>query len=374
MAIFEITSDRLRRIDPTTFGAAGVRERDDLQRLLREQVEVVAPDVLVIAEEFGEWEDCRRRIDLLGVDRNANIVVVELKRTEDGGHMELQAVRYAAMVSAMTFDRAADVYAAHLLRLGRTADARADLLAFLGWVEPDEDRFGQDVRVVLVSAEFSRELTTTVMWLNERGLDLRCVRMRPYQDGPRLLVDVQQVIPLPEAADYVVRLKEKEVREQAARRERSTSADAFLRFWTAFLPRAKARTDLHARATPKAVNWVGAREPTGVGQLIYVAGPKVTPRVELYIDGGDGEANKRAFDRLAAGRADVEARFGGPLAWERLDHAQVARVKHEVPGFSFREEGGWDALQDAMIDAMVRLERALRPPLGREDGPGDAGQ
>jgi hypothetical protein len=58
----------------------------------------------VIAEEFSEWEDSRRRIDLLGGDRDGNLVVIELKRTEDGGHMELQAIRYAAMVSALTME------------------------------------------------------------------------------------------------------------------------------------------------------------------------------------------------------------------------------------------------------------------------------
>lgn len=36
---------------------------------------------MVIAEEFGEWEDSKRRIDLLGLDREANLVVIELKRT-----------------------------------------------------------------------------------------------------------------------------------------------------------------------------------------------------------------------------------------------------------------------------------------------------
>jgi len=64
---------------------------------------------LVVSEEFGDWEDSRRRIDLLGIDKAANLVVIELKRTEDGGHMELQAIRYAAMVSKMTFDRLVEV-------------------------------------------------------------------------------------------------------------------------------------------------------------------------------------------------------------------------------------------------------------------------
>src|SRR6185503_3968724 len=101
----------------------GLRERGDLQRFLRDQIEVIAPDVLIVSEEFGGWEDSKRRIDLLGVDRSANLVVIELKRTEDGGHMELQAVRYAAMVSKMTFDKVVDVFAAHLASHNRPGNA-----------------------------------------------------------------------------------------------------------------------------------------------------------------------------------------------------------------------------------------------------------
>ena len=95
MAIYEITKDRIQTVAETKFSTAGVRERTDLQRLLREQIDIVSPETLVIGEEFGDWEDSRRRIDLLGLDKEANLVVIELKRTDDGGHMELQALRYA---------------------------------------------------------------------------------------------------------------------------------------------------------------------------------------------------------------------------------------------------------------------------------------
>ncbi len=64
----------------------------------------------------------KRRVDLLAVDRDANLVVIELKRTEDGGHMELQAVRYAAMVSPMTFTQAVEVYGHYLEQNGSTDD------------------------------------------------------------------------------------------------------------------------------------------------------------------------------------------------------------------------------------------------------------
>jgi RecB family endonuclease NucS len=217
VAIYEIAANQFRRITETSYSDVGLRERQNLQRLLRSQIDVVSPDTLVIAEEFGQWEDSNRRIDLLGIDKEANLVVIEIKRTEDGGHMELQAIRYAAMISTMTFERASEVYADFLRSIGSTIDARAALLEFLDLEEPDEDRFAQDVRIVLVSAEFSKELTTAVIWLNERGLDIQCMRIKPYDDNGRILADVQQIIPLPEAEDYRVRLKEKQQRERAAR-------------------------------------------------------------------------------------------------------------------------------------------------------------
>lgn len=83
MALYEITADNLTKISQTTFDQAGLRERADLQRLLKKQIEVITPDTLIIAEEFGEWEESKRCIDLLGLDKDANLVVYELMRTED---------------------------------------------------------------------------------------------------------------------------------------------------------------------------------------------------------------------------------------------------------------------------------------------------
>jgi len=211
--LYEMTADRLDKVHGVTFESAGIYERGDLQRLLRDQIEIISPNTFVIAEEFCEWDDSRRRIDLLGLDRDANLVVIELKRDETGAHMELQALRYAAMVSTMNFEQAVKYHA----KYGKITEdeARSALLKFLEWDEPDDEHFAQDVRIVLASADFSRELATTVLWLtNEHNLDIACVRLRPYRVGerngePRILVAVQQAIPLPEAADYQIRVREK---------------------------------------------------------------------------------------------------------------------------------------------------------------------
>jgi len=75
-----------------------LREREDIQRRIKADVSILlAPDVMVVAEEFADWSDSSRRVDLLCLDRDANLVIIELKRTDDAGHSDLQALRYAAM-------------------------------------------------------------------------------------------------------------------------------------------------------------------------------------------------------------------------------------------------------------------------------------
>ena len=93
MPLYEMTSSSFRAVPEQSFTDMGIGERSDIQRLLRTQIEVLGDDLYVLSEEFAEWDDSKRRIDLLAIDKQAQIVVIELKRTQDGGHMELQAIR-----------------------------------------------------------------------------------------------------------------------------------------------------------------------------------------------------------------------------------------------------------------------------------------
>lgn len=223
MALFEITDSGLTQHESAQFATLGLYERQDLQQYLRKQPGALGEDLLIIAEEFGQWTDGRRRIDLLGIDRDGCLVVIELKRTDDGGHMELQALRYAAMVASMGFDDVVEAFDAYLTHQKDAAagDARDTLLEFLQMDADVEPSISTEVRILLVAADFSREITTTVLWLNRfEGMDIRCVRLVPYKIEDRILLDIQQVIPLPEAGDFQVRMRRKE-----AAQERSVRVD-----------------------------------------------------------------------------------------------------------------------------------------------------
>jgi hypothetical protein len=88
-------------------------------------------------------------------------------------------------------------------------------------------------------------------------------------------------------------------------------------------------------------------------------------RVELYIDidTESGEGNKTLFRALEAQKDVIEADFGRALEWEPLEGARACRISAPLDVTGWRDEGQWPATQDVMIDAMIRLEKALRPRL-----------
>lgn len=361
MPLYEVTSEAFDRIPETTFADLKIQERDDIQRLLRSQINVIADDLFVLTEEFGDWEDSKRRIDLLAIDKEANLVVIELKRSVDGGHMELQAIRYASMIANMTFERAVQIHSGFLDRTGGDASTAEDrILTFLDWEAPDEEKFAADTRILLVSADFGKELTTAVLWLRERDVDIRCIRIKPYSRNGLKLVDVQQIIPLPETIDYQIQLREK---EQKGRQERGERYEMCTRFWKGVIALARVKGTRHANITPGEHSYIAASSGISGLSFNYVILQK-SGAVELYIDRGDTAGNKMVFDTLLAKQVEIETTFGEPLSWERLDEKRACRIKHVLTTGGYRSpEAEWPQIQHEMVDWMIRLESALRTHL-----------
>lgn len=365
MPVYRITPTAIEPLQATTFQAQGLKERDDLQRLLRSNIAVLGDDLLVIDEEFRDWQDSRRRVDLLCIDRAANLVVVELKRDDDGGHMELQAIRYAAMVSTMTFAHAAARLQSHLDRTGAGGSGEAQLLEFLGWEEPNEDDFGRDVRIILVAADFSKEITTAVLWLNKRDLDIRCIRLKPYIGGNgtrETLVDVQQVIPIPEAEAYTIQMREK---EQAVRADTSSRHGLRLAMWTVLLPDLKQATGRFTNWNPGEFGYMSSG--TGVeGARWHAWMQQHKIGAELYIDAGPDmqEQNKAFFDALIKHRDQIERTFGGHIDWDRIDEKRACRIYATAIDIGYRDDPSkWPAAAAKLGERFRRFMDAFQPHL-----------
>jgi len=362
MPLYSITNAQLQPVPVTTFASQSILERQHLQAMLKQDPSPLGEGLLVLCEEYSNWQDSNRRIDLLCLSKDRDLVVVEIKRTDDGGHMDLQAIRYASMVSGMTLEQVIDAHARSFTGQddGREK-ARSAVLEHLALESEADGTLTGKVEIILVSADFSTEITTCVMWLNDQGLSIRCIRMQPYQYQSQALVDVTQIIPLPEAESYLVKMREQQDEKRKVETKRQES---IRRFWAQFIETSKKQAGLFAGRSPTTDHWLSA----GIGK----AGTNITcslaedrSRVELWIHLGKNKVatNKAWFDALHEKKTEIEAAFGAALNWQRLDSGSGCRICIEFDGGWSSAEAEWAPLQSKLMKAATDLAAVMAPRL-----------
>lgn len=138
---------------------------------------------------------------------------------------------------------------------------------------------------------------------------------------------------------------------------------ALYSFWEQLLDKAKDKTDLHARISPTHKNWIEtSMGPLSRLVLLYrLRGHDA--RVELYIDHDThtGEGNVDIFNQFKANKEQIEEIFGEPLDWDVLEGRRACRISKTIPIGGWEDEDAWPKLHEEMIDAMIRLDKSLRP-------------
>jgi hypothetical protein len=119
---------------------------------------------------------------------------------------------------------------------------------------------------------------------------------------------------------------------------------------------------LHAAITPGKYSWIGAGSGKSGITYNYVVWQDESA-VELYIDRGkDADTeNKAIFDTLYLKKDQIEKEFGGELEWQRLDNKRACRIRKSFELGGWKDPNTWDAVVPPMVDAMTRLEKALKP-------------
>lgn len=211
-----------------------------------------------------------------------------------------------------------------------------------------------DVKVAIwICAQPRPEHEKAVHWLNETF---------PVDTNIYLVqVEAYRIADSSPAVKFTVIAGPSEQSRQVGRHRKELAERHVLmrEFWKQLIERLQGKTKLHANLKPSLTYWLSTRK-RGIEYNYVVLKDKA--RVELYIDTGDGEKNKRIYDEIYKHKDAIEQRFGEPLEWQRLDMKCSCRVAASIKGKGkINDQDTWDTLQDAMIDAMIRLENAFAP-------------
>jgi hypothetical protein len=203
------------------------------------------------------------------------------------------------------------------------------------------------------------EHVAAITWLNEASaVDFYMVKVEAVKIGDSPAAPLFTLIVGPSEEAKTVGIAKKEIAERYHIRKR---------WWTTLIERSGVITKLHAHITPGVASWIGVS--TGLrGVNLNYAVWQDECGAEVYIDRGKGgeEENESIYDQLLANKDAIESAFSGSLLWERLEGKRACRISYVCKEGGYRSpEDQWGLIQDNVIHAMDRLEKAIKPFLGK---------
>jgi hypothetical protein len=362
MYIIDKTSNRISKLREMTFSELGFREREHLQEWIANNPNSLGEELLVIQKEFSGFNETNERLDLLALDKFGNLVIIENKLDDSGRDVTWQVIKYASYCASLTKQDILKIYQDFL---GSSADASERISEFFDNKDISEIVLNQGLntqRLMMVAANFRREVTSTVLWLMNFKIRLQCFKVTPYSYGDQLFLNVEQILPTKDTEDFAISIATKAQEEIEAQEALKSRHHVRLKFWEQFLAASNKENSLFANNSPSKDNWIGK----GIGMSGVNLNFVVTSnhcRGELYINRGNQEENKEIFDYFYARKEKIEADFGGTFEWDRMDSSVTSRIRQQLDGVNYFDESDWPKMNSFLIDVAVRMERAFKEPI-----------
>lgn len=357
------TRNKVSPLQKRTMSELGFRERENLQQWIVANADMLGEDLLIIQEEFDGWDKTSERLDLLAVDKKKNLVVIENKRDNSGRDVIWQSLKYAAYCSTLKTADIVEIYQRRLTSKNSTANAKDLIAEFLGEddFETIELNDGKSQRIILVAGEFPIEVTATCLWLREHQIDLKCVRVVPYGSGDDLFLNVDQIIPPPEAEEYMVKMSSKNVEEKAIKAQQGSRHKFRKRFWEFALEKFRnSDVNLFDTISPGIDSWLASG--SGWSSVLYSLNFLQTgARVELYIGRRSTEENKKIYDIL---KRDLSKTDKAKLIWDRGEEKISSKI-YFGKDFNCLDENEWPEIVDWMIQKSSEMHKIMQPELDK---------
>lgn len=360
----DVATNSITAIERKSFASLSYGERKHLQEWIAGSPECLGEDLLIIQKEFDGFDETRERLDLLAIDKDGQLVVIENKLDDSGRDVVWQALKYASYCSALTRGKIVDLYRSYLQRQGIDDDPEALLCDFLEVEELGDTNLnaGTGQRIILIAANFRREVTSTVLWLRNHQIDVRCVRATPYKLADEILLNFEQIIPIPEAADFMIGISEKSAEARVTSESDILRYDRRREFWGKCIERIRASDiRLYDNISPSKDHWLSAG--SGVGSCPYelIFGIKEA-RVQVALSRSDKVENKAIFDSLFERRHEIESQLQSVPSWKRLDQKKSSRIEiaKQFDGYDVEQ---WDDIIEWMIENLRSLHKAMDAPL-----------
>ena len=363
MYIINKDKNRIEKIEEKTFKELGFREKEHLQEWILNNPECLGEELLIIQKEFDGFDDTYERLDLLALDKLGNLVIIENKLDYSGKDVTWQVLKYASYCSTLTKDDIINVYQSYLNKKEIGIKAEDKLKEFFDSDDYEEKIIkGNTQRIMMTSREFKKEVTSTVLWLMNFGLRIQCFQFTPYMLNDQLFLTSEQIIPMKNAEDYVIKIANKNKVEINSQEELKSRHYLRLDFWKKLLPEINKKTPFFQNINPSSSYVLGASAGIS-GVSIAFEIPENQVRLTMFISRSSKDENKLIFDYLYKNKDTIEKEFGYQMEWSGLENRKTAKITFYKVGFSLYNREDWEKMIYFFTDKMPKFINALSKPL-----------
>ena len=232
MFLIEKDKNRISKIEEKTFTDLGFKERENLQEWIINNPSFFGEELLFIQKEFDGFNDTRERLDMLALDKFGDIVVIENKLDDSGRDAVWQVLKYASYCASLSKTQIKSIYQQYLDKYGINEDAESNISEFYDSNDFEELELNKSQRIIMVSGNFRKEVTSTALWLlNNYKLRIQCYKVTPYSMSEQLFLDVEQIIPVQEAEEYMIKMADKKQEDSVTQDELKSRQVIRLEFW-----------------------------------------------------------------------------------------------------------------------------------------------
>lgn len=321
MFLIEKSTNSIKSITKKTFGELGFKERSHLQEWIAGNSEALGEKLLIIQKEFSGFAETQERLDLLAIDKNGNLVIIENKLDDSGRDVVWQALKYASYCSTLKKEEIKSIYQNYLDVIEPGSNAEKRISEFLDEADFSDVSLNQNInqRIILIAANFRKEVTSTVLWLMKFKIQVQCFKATPFELSGQHLLTLDQIIPTKDAQDYIISMNSKTQEEFSQEGENKLRHKLRLNFWAEFLSAIKGKSTVFQNSNPTRDNtlYAGGFDITYVGLKVVIT--DLYASVAFNIARQEKTENKVVFDTLYAHKSEIERLFGKPLEWERGD-------------------------------------------------------
>ena len=362
MFLIDMQNKKAVSVEKKSFSELRLSERYDLQEWIANYPDILGQNLLIIQKEFDGFQDTSERLDLLALDKNGKLVIIENKLDDSGKDVVWQALKYVSYCATLKEREIVDIYKQYL---GDGDLALKKLTEF--YAEQDYENIklnpadgGQ--RIILVAANFRKEVTSTVLWLRDHDIDITCIKVTPYQDEGKLYLYAEQILPIQDIGDFQIRLTAKKQEEAILSKEEATRHNSINRFWEKALPVLRTKASIYNNISPSRDNWLsGTSGHSGIAFCPFIKTD--CARAELRIMTSDKDKNKSIYHELIDKKNEIESAFGGELDWHELPDNKVSKVCVHFTRYGLKDEEHWDEIISFLAENIAKLITVFNEPL-----------